>query len=40
MLSQVDMIDWVDNMWPRHLKERQRDATNSIMEMQYPKVQK
>ncbi|KAG1956457.1 lysine (K)-specific demethylase 2Aa isoform X3 [Pimephales promelas] len=36
----VDMIDWVDNMWPRHLKERQRDATNSIMEMQYPKVQK
>uniref|UniRef100_A0A672QHM2 [histone H3]-dimethyl-L-lysine(36) demethylase n=1 Tax=Sinocyclocheilus grahami TaxID=75366 RepID=A0A672QHM2_SINGR len=36
----VDMIDWVDNMWPRHLKERQRDATNSITEMQYPKVQK
>ncbi|ROI47866.1 Lysine-specific demethylase 2A [Anabarilius grahami] len=36
----VDMIDWVDNMWPRHLKERQRDATNSIMDMQYPKVQK
>ncbi|XP_057187156.1 lysine (K)-specific demethylase 2Aa isoform X3 [Triplophysa rosa] len=36
----VDMIDWVDNMWPRHLKERQRDSTNSIMEMQYPKVQK
>ncbi|KAK2909075.1 hypothetical protein Q8A67_004912 [Cirrhinus molitorella] len=38
--STVDMIDWVDNMWPRHLKERQRDATNSITEMQYPKVQK
>uniref|UniRef100_A0A672QMX4 Lysine-specific demethylase 2A-like n=1 Tax=Sinocyclocheilus grahami TaxID=75366 RepID=A0A672QMX4_SINGR len=36
----VDMIDWVDNMWPRHLKERQRDATNSITDMQYPKVQK
>uniref|UniRef100_A0A673IE99 [histone H3]-dimethyl-L-lysine(36) demethylase n=1 Tax=Sinocyclocheilus rhinocerous TaxID=307959 RepID=A0A673IE99_9TELE len=36
----VDMIDWVDNMWPRHLKERQRDSTNSITEMQYPKVQK
>nr|XP_055060868.1 lysine (K)-specific demethylase 2Aa isoform X2 [Misgurnus anguillicaudatus] len=36
----VEMIDWVDNMWPRHLKERQRDSTNSIMEMQYPKVQK
>ena len=37
---QVDMIDWVDNMWPRHLKERQRDSTNSITDMQYPKVQK
>ncbi|KAJ0051087.1 hypothetical protein NL108_012296, partial [Boleophthalmus pectinirostris] len=36
----VDQIDWVDNMWPRHLKERQRDATNSINDMQYPKVQK
>ncbi|MCJ8730314.1 hypothetical protein PDJAM_G00182870 [Pangasius djambal] len=36
----VDMIDWVDNMWPRHLKERQRDSTNSILDMQYPKVQK
>uniref|UniRef100_A0A8C8CPL1 [histone H3]-dimethyl-L-lysine(36) demethylase n=1 Tax=Oncorhynchus tshawytscha TaxID=74940 RepID=A0A8C8CPL1_ONCTS len=37
---QVDIIDWVDNMWPRHLKERQRDSTNSITDMQYPKVQK
>ncbi|XP_071755132.1 lysine (K)-specific demethylase 2Aa isoform X1 [Centroberyx gerrardi] len=36
----VDLIDWVDNMWPRHLKERQRDSTNSITVMQYPKVQK
>ncbi|XP_074545028.1 lysine (K)-specific demethylase 2Aa isoform X2 [Halichoeres trimaculatus] len=36
----VDLIDWVDNMWPRHLKERQRDSTNSITDMQYPKVQK
>uniref|UniRef100_A0A673BJV9 [histone H3]-dimethyl-L-lysine(36) demethylase n=1 Tax=Sphaeramia orbicularis TaxID=375764 RepID=A0A673BJV9_9TELE len=36
----VDQIDWVDNMWPRHLKERQRDSTNSINDMQYPKVQK
>uniref|UniRef100_A0AAR2L112 [histone H3]-dimethyl-L-lysine(36) demethylase n=1 Tax=Pygocentrus nattereri TaxID=42514 RepID=A0AAR2L112_PYGNA len=36
----VDMIDWVDNMWPRHLKERQRDSTNAIIDMQYPKVQK
>lgn len=38
--AQVDLIDWVDNMWPRHLKERQRDSTNSITDMQYPKVQK
>ncbi|XP_031413961.1 lysine-specific demethylase 2A-like isoform X2 [Clupea harengus] len=38
--ASVDVIDWVDNMWPRHLKERQRDSTNSIIDMQYPKVQK
>ncbi|KAM6977924.1 LOW QUALITY PROTEIN: lysine-specific demethylase 2A-like [Aplochiton taeniatus] len=38
--TSVDLIDWVDNMWPRHLKERQRDSTNSITDMQYPKVQK
>ncbi|KAK7138307.1 hypothetical protein R3I94_013816 [Phoxinus phoxinus] len=38
--ASVDMIDWVDNMWPRHLKERQRDSTNAIIDMQYPKVQK
>ncbi|XP_078513673.1 lysine-specific demethylase 2A isoform X2 [Lissotriton helveticus] len=36
----VDLIDWVDNMWPRHLKERQTEATNAIHGMQYPKVQK
>ncbi|XP_056625039.1 lysine-specific demethylase 2A isoform X1 [Triplophysa dalaica] len=38
--ASVDMIDWVDNMWPRHLKELQRDSTNAINDMQYPKVQK
>uniref|UniRef100_A0A671MR12 [histone H3]-dimethyl-L-lysine(36) demethylase n=1 Tax=Sinocyclocheilus anshuiensis TaxID=1608454 RepID=A0A671MR12_9TELE len=38
--TSVDMIDWVDNMWPRHLKESQRDSTNAIIDMQYPKVQK
>ncbi|XP_026796313.3 lysine-specific demethylase 2A isoform X1 [Pangasianodon hypophthalmus] len=38
--ASVDLIDWVDNMWPRHLKERQRDSTNVITDMQYPKVQK
>ncbi|XP_075113879.1 lysine-specific demethylase 2A isoform X2 [Leptodactylus fuscus] len=36
----VDQIDWVDNIWPRHLKERQTESTNAIQEMQYPKVQK
>ncbi|XP_073542247.1 lysine-specific demethylase 2A isoform X2 [Phyllobates terribilis] len=36
----VDQIDWVDNIWPRHLKDRQTESTNSIQEMQYPKVQK
>uniref|UniRef100_A0A8D2NJ53 [histone H3]-dimethyl-L-lysine(36) demethylase n=1 Tax=Zosterops lateralis melanops TaxID=1220523 RepID=A0A8D2NJ53_ZOSLA len=36
----VDLIDWVDNMWPRHLKESQTESTNAILEMQYPKVQK
>lgn len=39
-VPQVDLIDWVDNMWPRHLKERQRDSTNAIIDMHYPKVQK
>lgn len=39
-LLQVDLIDWVDNMWPRHLKESQTESTNAILEMQYPKVQK
>ncbi|XP_028908779.1 lysine-specific demethylase 2B isoform X3 [Ornithorhynchus anatinus] len=36
----VDLVDWVDNMWPQHLKERQTDATNAIAEMKYPKVKK
>nr|XP_047929771.1 lysine-specific demethylase 2B isoform X9 [Anser cygnoides] len=36
----VDLVDWVDNMWPQHLKERQTDATNAISEMKYPKVKK
>ncbi|KAK7922080.1 hypothetical protein WMY93_008982 [Mugilogobius chulae] len=38
--ASVDLIDWVDNMWPRHLKERQTDSTNAIIDMHYPKVQK
>lgn len=27
-------------MWPRHLKEAQRESTNALDEMMYPKVQK
>ncbi|XP_075912797.1 lysine-specific demethylase 2A-like [Petromyzon marinus] len=36
----VDKLDWVDTMWPRHLKEKQRESTNAITHMKYPKVQK
>ncbi|KAM4707319.1 lysine-specific demethylase 2B isoform 2-T2 [Discoglossus pictus] len=36
----VDAVDWVDNMWPPHLKEKQKDSTNAISEMKYPKVKK
>ncbi|XP_066507893.1 lysine (K)-specific demethylase 2Bb isoform X2 [Hoplias malabaricus] len=36
----VDLVDWVDNMWPLHLKEKQTEATNVISEMKYPKVQR
>lgn len=38
--SIVRQIDWVDCVWPRHLKEAQTDPTNVIDEMFYPKVQK
>ncbi len=36
----VRQIDWVDNVWPRHLKEQQTEGTNDLREMKYPKVQK
>ncbi|CAH1115324.1 unnamed protein product [Psylliodes chrysocephalus] len=36
----VRQIDWVDCVWPRHLKESQIEATNVLEEMKYPKVQK
>ncbi|XP_024084550.1 jmjC domain-containing histone demethylation protein 1 [Cimex lectularius] len=38
--SIVRQIDWVDCVWPRHLKEAQTESTNAIDEMFYPKVQK
>ncbi|XP_077015895.1 lysine-specific demethylase 2B isoform X2 [Tamandua tetradactyla] len=36
----IDLVDWVDNMWPQHLKDKQTEATNAIAEMKYPKVKK
>jgi len=36
----VRQIDWVDNVWPRHFKEDQDEATNALNKMKYPKVQK
>ncbi|XP_069071009.1 lysine-specific demethylase 2B isoform X5 [Pleurodeles waltl] len=36
----IDLVDWVDNMWPQHLKEQQADSTNVLSEMKYPKVKK
>lgn len=36
----VRQIDWVDCVWPRHLKEAQTESTNLLEDMMYPKVQK
>lgn len=36
----VRMIDWVDTVWPRHLKDQQTESTNALDDMMYPKVQK
>ncbi|XP_064461296.1 lysine-specific demethylase 2B-like isoform X2 [Ornithodoros turicata] len=36
----VRQVDWVDAVWPRHLKESQTEGTNAIEDMKYPKVQK
>ncbi|XP_064619317.1 lysine-specific demethylase 2B-like isoform X2 [Lineus longissimus] len=36
----VRQIDWIDTVWPRHLKECQTESTNIIEKMKYPKVQK
>ena len=34
----VRQIDWLDNVWPRHFKEDQDEATNAMHKMLYPKV--
>lgn len=36
----VRQLDWVDRVWPRHLKNMQTESTNVMDEMMYPKVQK
>ncbi|CAG4932677.1 unnamed protein product [Colias eurytheme] len=36
----VRMIDWVETVWPRHLKDQQTESTNALDDMMYPKVQK
>ncbi|GJQ78058.1 hypothetical protein Trydic_g2401 [Trypoxylus dichotomus] len=36
----VRQLDWVDCVWPRHLKDSQTEATNVLEDMKYPKVQK
>lgn len=36
----VRLIDWVEVMWPRALKMLQKDSTNSMEDMWYPKVQR
>ncbi|KAL4711786.1 hypothetical protein ACJJTC_005955 [Scirpophaga incertulas] len=36
----VRLIDWVETVWPRHLKDQQTESTNALDDMMYPKVQK
>jgi len=36
----VRRIDWVNTMWPPELIEQQKDTTNNLDDMKYPKVRK
>ncbi|KZS21040.1 JmjC domain-containing Histone demethylation protein 1 [Daphnia magna] len=36
----VSLLDWVEVMWPRALKALQKESTNAMDDMWYPKVQK
>lgn len=36
----VRLLDWVDLVWPKFLKQSQTESTNTITKMMYPKVQK
>ena len=33
-------LDWVDTVWPPDMKATHKDATNNLLTMKYPKVQK
>ena len=33
-------MDWVNVVWPQDLIEQQKDSTNSLADMKYPKVRK
>ena len=37
---QVRQLDWVEQVWPVHLKSQQTSPTNDLSKMMYPKVQK
>ena len=39
-ITQVRQLDWVDNVWPKELIRQQRDSTNNMDDMKYPKVRK
>ena len=36
----IKQLDWVNTVWPQFLKLQQKESTNNIGEMKYPKVQK
>ena len=35
-----ESLDWVPLVWPEHLFNEQKDATNTVENMKYPKVRK
>ena len=39
-VAQVNEMDWVGVAWPLALRELQKDSTNFLNHMMYPKVQK
>ena len=37
---QIRELDWVNLVWPSELRAKQKDPTNDMRRMMYPKVQK